>query len=244
MVRARPGIFHQQRHRSRRGRAEAGAAGRAEKGRDRKNAHPGHRGSFHGRTFGALSITYPSKYREPFAPLVPGVEFVRLNDVADLEAKFDEQRMRHRAGGDSGRRRNFPVQRRLLDARRELASQHGAALIADEIQCGLGRTGRAFGYQRHAAAPDIVVVAKALAGGLPLGAILAKESFAEAFAPGLHGSTFGGGPLACATALEFLNTVEEENLLENIRDRGAQFRAGLEHIAAGFDFVREIAARA
>jgi acetylornithine/N-succinyldiaminopimelate aminotransferase len=123
---------------------------------------------------------------------------------------------------------------------RELASQHGAALIADEIQCGLGRTGRPFGYQRHAAAPDIVVVAKALAGGLPLGAILAKESFAEAFAPGLHGSTFGGGPLACATALEFLNTVEEENLLENIRDRGAQLRAGLERIAARCDFVNEI----
>ena len=88
--------------------------------------------------------------------------------------------------------------------------------------------------------PDIVVVAKPLAGGLPLGAILAKESFAEAFAPGLHGSTFGGGPLACAMALEFLNTVEEENLLENVRDRGAQLRAGLEHIAAQFDFVREI----
>ena len=179
-------------------------------------------GSFHGRTFGALSITHPSKYREPFAPLVPGVEFVRLNDVADLEAKFDDSVCAIVLEAIQGEGGIFPLSDAFWARARELASQHGAALIADEIQCGLGRTGRAFGYQRHAAAPDIVVVAKALAGGLPLGAILAKESFAEAFAPGLHGSTFGGGPLACATALEFLNTVEEENLLENIRDRGAQ----------------------
>jgi acetylornithine/N-succinyldiaminopimelate aminotransferase len=197
-------------------------------------------GSFHGRTFGALSITHPSKYREPFAPLVPGVEFVRLNDVADLEAKFDDGICAIVLEAIQGEGGIFPLSGAFWARARELASQHGAALIADEIQCGLGRTGRAFGYQRHAAAPDIVVVAKALAGGLPLGAILAKESFAEAFAPGLHGSTFGGGPLACATALEFLNTVEEENLLENIRDRGAQLRAGLEHIAARFDFVNEI----
>ena len=88
--------------------------------------------------------------------------------------------------------------------------------------------------------PDIVVVAKPLAGGLPLGAILAQESLPAAFVPGLHGSTYGGGPLACAMALEFLNIIEEEDLLENVRDRGAQFRAGLEHMAAQFDFMREV----
>jgi acetylornithine/N-succinyldiaminopimelate aminotransferase len=197
-------------------------------------------GSFHGRTFGALSITHPAKYREPFAPLVPGVEFVRFNDIADLEAKFDGSICAVVLEAIQGEGGIFPLSDDFWARARELASQHGAALIADEIQCGLGRTGRAFAYQRHAAAPDIVVVAKALAGGLPLGAILAKESFAEAFAPGLHGSTFGGGPLACATALEFLNTVEKENLLENIRDRGAQLRAGLERIAARCDFVNEI----
>ncbi len=197
-------------------------------------------GSFHGRTFGALSITHPSKYREPFAPLVPGVEFVRLNDVADLEAKFDGSVCAIVLEAIQGEGGIFPLSGAFWARARELASQHGAALIADEIQCGLGRTGRPFAYQRHAAAPDIVVVAKALAGGLPLGAILAKESFAEAFAPGLHGSTFGGGPLACATALEFLNTVEDENLLENVHDRGAQLRAGLERIAARLDLVDEI----
>ena len=196
--------------------------------------------SFHGRTFGALSITHTPKYREPFEPLVPGVEFVRFNDVADLESKFDGDVCAIVIEPVQGEGGIFPVSEAFWKSARELATQHGAALIADEIQCGLGRTGRAFAYQRFTGLPDIVVVAKPLAGGLPLGAILARESFAEAFAPGLHGSTFGGGPLACATALEFLNTIEEENLLENIRDRGAQLRAGLEHIAARFDFVNEI----
>jgi acetylornithine/succinyldiaminopimelate/putrescine aminotransferase len=121
-----------------------------------------------------------------------------------------------------------------------LTTQYGAALIADEIQCGLGRTGRPFGYQRHMGQPDIVVVAKPLAGGLPLGAIMAKGSFAEALSPGLHGSTFGGGPFTCAVALEFLATIEEEELLENVRERGAQLRAGLSRLSAQFDFIREV----
>jgi acetylornithine/N-succinyldiaminopimelate aminotransferase len=121
-----------------------------------------------------------------------------------------------------------------------LATQHGAALIADEIQCGLGRTGRYFAYQRFAELPDIITLAKPLGGGLPLGAVLARESFASAFSPGLHGTTFGGGPLACAVALEFLRTVEEDGLLKNIRQRGEQIRAGLERLKSRFDFVREI----
>ena len=123
---------------------------------------------------------------------------------------------------------------------RELASRHDAALIADEIQCGLGRTGREFAYQKYGNPPDIVVVAKPLAGGLPLGAMMAKEQFASAFAPGMHGSTFGGGPLVCAVALEFLNVVEENDLFANIRARGAELRAGLEHLTRKFDFVTEI----
>ena len=197
-------------------------------------------GSFHGRTFGALSITHPSKYRDPFAPLVPGVEFVRFNDVADLEAKFDDSVCAIVLEAIQGEGGIFPLSGAFWARARELASRYGAALIADEIQCGLGRTGQPFAYQRHAGGPDIVVVAKSLAGGLPLGAMLAREEFAEAFSPGLHGSTFGGGPLACATALEFLNTVEEEDLLNNVRERGAQLQAGLARLAEQFDFIGEI----
>jgi acetylornithine/N-succinyldiaminopimelate aminotransferase len=196
--------------------------------------------SFHGRTFGALSMTHPAKYREPFAPLVPGVEFVRFNDIADLEAKFDDSVCAIIIEPIQGEGGIYPVSTAFWTRARELANHYGAALIADEIQSGLGRTGRPFAYQRHTGLPDIVVIAKPLAGGLPLGAIVARGSFAECFSPGLHGSTFGGGPLACAVALEFLSTIEEENLLENVRERGSQLRAQLARLADDFDFVREV----
>ena len=196
--------------------------------------------SFHGRTFGALSITHPEKYREPFAPLLPGVEFVRFNDAADLEAKFDDSICAIVIEPIQGEGGIYPISTAFWTRARELSSHYGAALIADEIQSGLGRTGRPFAYQRHAGLPDMVVVAKPLAGGLPLGAILARESFAQYFSPGLHGSTFGGGPLACAVALEFLSTVEDERLLENIRERGSQLRSGLTRLAADVDFIREV----
>jgi acetylornithine/N-succinyldiaminopimelate aminotransferase len=196
--------------------------------------------SFHGRTFGALSITHPAKYREPFAPLVPGVEFVRFNDVADLGAKFDDTVCALVLETIQGEGGIFPVSEAFWQRARALATQNDATLIADEIQCGLGRTGRHFAYQKFATRPDILAVAKPLAGGLPLGAIIANEKFATAFLPGMHGTTFGGGPLICAVALEFLNVIEDSNLLANIRERGAELRHGIEKLAAKFDFIREV----
>jgi predicted acetylornithine/succinylornithine family transaminase len=198
--------------------------------------------SFHGRTFGALSITHTAKYREPFEPLVPGVEFVRVNDVADLEAKFDESVCAVVIEPIQGEGGIFPISEAFWQRARALATKYDAALIADEIQSGLGRTGRCFAYQKFGsdAAPDIVTVAKPLAGGLPLGAFIADEKFASAFSPGMHGSTFGGGPVACAAALEFLTIVEEDDLLASVRARGAELRAGLERLATRFDFIREV----
>jgi acetylornithine aminotransferase/acetylornithine/N-succinyldiaminopimelate aminotransferase len=196
--------------------------------------------SFHGRTFGAVSITYPEKYRRPFEPLVPGVEFVRFNDVADLERKFDDTVCAIVLETIQGEGGIFPVSEQFWERARALAAQHDAAMIADEIQCGLGRTGRYFAYQKFPSAPDIVTIAKPLAGGLPLGAIIANEQLASAFAPGMHGTTFGGGPLICAAALQVLTVIEKKSLLKNIRERGAQLRAGLEKLAARFDFIREI----
>lgn len=196
--------------------------------------------SFHGRTFAALAVTASAKYREPFAPLLPGVAFVRFNDLADLDAKFD---------GGTGAILIEPVQgeggiRSVTEAfwnrARQLATERGAVLIADEIQCGLGRTGRDFACQKFASKPDILVVAKPLAAGLPLGAILCTEELASAITPGLHGTTFGGGPLACATALEFLNIVDDEKLLENVRARGAQLLDGLRALQNTFSFIREV----
>lgn len=196
--------------------------------------------SFHGRTFGAVSITYPAKYREPFEPLVPGAEFVRFNDVGDLERRFDDSVCAIVLETIQGEGGIYPVSESFWSRAHELATQHDAAMIADEIQCGLGRTGRKFAYQKFTTKPDIVTVAKPLAGGFPLGAFIANEKFAAAFTPGLHGTTFGGGPFVCAVALEFLKTLEDENLLANVRERGEELRRGLEKLKSRFEFIREV----
>jgi len=196
--------------------------------------------SFHGRTFGAVSVTSAEKYRLPFAPLVPGVDFVRFNDVADLEAKFDDTVCAILIETVQGEGGIYPVSEAFWNRARSLATQHGALLIADEIQCGLGRTGRCFAYQKFSSKPDIVLIAKPLAAGLPLGAILTTEDVASRVSAGMHGTTFGGGPLACATALEFLHIVEDENLLENILSRGSELREGLTKLATKFDFIRAV----
>jgi len=196
--------------------------------------------SFHGRTFGAVSVTSTEKYRLPFAPLVPGVEFVRFNDVADLESKFDDTVCAVLLETIQGEGGIHPATQAFWNRARALATQHGALLIADEIQCGLGRTGRYFAYQAFASKPDVAVVAKPLAAGLPLGAILTTDAVAARISPGLHGTTFGGGPLVCATALEFLKIIEDDKLLENISARGAELREGLAALAKKFDFIREI----
>jgi acetylornithine aminotransferase/acetylornithine/N-succinyldiaminopimelate aminotransferase len=196
--------------------------------------------SFHGRTFGAVSVTSTEKYRLPFAPLVPGVAFVRFNDLADLESKFDDTVCAVILETIQGEGGIHPVTEAFWNRARALATQHGGLLIADEIQCGLGRTGRYFAYHKFTSKPDIVLVAKPLAAGLPLGAILTTEAVASRVAPGLHGTTFGGGPLICATALEFLNILESEKLLANIRARGAELLEGLAKLAAKFNFIKEI----
>jgi acetylornithine aminotransferase/acetylornithine/N-succinyldiaminopimelate aminotransferase len=198
--------------------------------------------SFHGRTFGAVSVTATEKYRLPFAPVVPGVEFVRFNDLADLQAKFDDTVCAILLETVQGEGGIYPVSEDFWNCARALATQHGALLIADEIQCGLGRTGRYFSYQKFSFKPDIVLIAKPLAAGLPLGAVITTEAVASRVSHGMHGTTFGGGPLACAVALEFLKIVEGENLLENIRLRSAELREGLTKLASKFNFIREIRA--
>jgi acetylornithine aminotransferase/acetylornithine/N-succinyldiaminopimelate aminotransferase len=198
--------------------------------------------SFHGRTFGAISVTSTEKYRLPFAPVVPGVEFVRFNDPTDLEAKFDDTVCGILIETVQGEGGIYPVSEAFWNRARALATQHGAFLIADEIQCGLGRTGRYFAYQKFSSKPDMALVAKPLAAGLPLGAILTTEAVACRVSPGMHGTTFGGGPMACAAAIEFLHVVESEKLLDNIRVRSEELGEGLTKLASKFAFVREIRA--
>ncbi|MBS1841609.1 MAG: aspartate aminotransferase family protein [Acidobacteria bacterium] len=208
-------------------------------------ANPRHRilaleHSFHGRTFGAVSITATEKYRLPFAPLVPGVEFVKFNNIADLESKFDKNVCAVILETIQGEGGIHPVSEAFWNRARALTRQHDALLIADEIQCGLGRTGRYFAYQKFSSKPDLVAVAKPLAAGLPLGAILASEAIAARVSPGVHGTTFGGGPMICAVALEFLKVLDKTKVLANAAARGTELRAGIEKLAAKFPFIKEV----
>jgi acetylornithine aminotransferase/acetylornithine/N-succinyldiaminopimelate aminotransferase len=184
--------------------------------------------SFHGRTFGSLATTGQQKYRAPFAPLMPGVSFVGFNDVEDLKRQFDSSVCAICMETIQGEGGINPVTPEFLKLARELTKQNGALLILDEIQCGLGRTGENFAYQHYGIRPDIVTVAKPLAAGLPLGAILTTNEVASCMHPGLHGTTFGGGPLSCAVAIEFLKQMEK--LLGHIRHTGDYFYSELQKI--------------
>jgi acetylornithine/N-succinyldiaminopimelate aminotransferase len=187
--------------------------------------------SFHGRTMGSVATTHKAKYREPFEPVMPGVEFVAFDDVADLKAKFSTDIcavLIEVIQGEGGIR---PVSTEFLAAARELTRSTGALLIFDEIQAGVGRTGKWFSYQHYDVQPDVTTVAKPLAGGLPLGAMLCTEEAARAIHPGMHGTTFGGGPLACAAALAVFRTIEEDKLLEHVTDVGTYFHERLDALA-------------
>src|SRR5207248_9088542 len=177
-------------------------------------------GSYHGRTFGAMSLTGQDKYRKGFEPLLEEVTFVPRNDLAALRAAIDDQTCAIVLEPIFGEGGILECSVEFLQECRKLADQHKVALIFDEIQCGLGRTGNLFAFQSFGVKPDIVAIAKPIAAGLPLGAFLAREEFASAISAGQHGTTFGGGPLACRVALEYLAIVEEENLLANVAKVG------------------------
>ena len=193
--------------------------------------------SFHGRTFGSMSTTYKAKYREPFGPVVPGVEFVRFNDVADLRSKFSNEVCAILVEAIQGEGGIRPLTQEFLAEARALATSTGALLIVDEIQSGMGRTGKWCAYQHYGVRPDITTLAKPLAGGIPLGAVLCTEEVARAFHPGIHGTTFGGGPLACAVAIAVIDHIEKENLLDHITEVGDYFQARLNSLAKRHDAI-------
>ena len=196
--------------------------------------------SFHGRTLGALSVTGQEKYRRDFEPLLAGVRFIPPNDLAALEQAVSD----HTAGivlewiqGEGG---IYPLHADYVRKARELAHRYNALLVFDEIQCGVGRPGRYFAYHlaEPVILPDIMVAAKPLACGLPLGVIVANEKAAAAIGPGMHGSTFGGGALACRVALEFLDILE--GLLPSIYRLGGDFRMQLSELTRHHGFIKEV----
>jgi acetylornithine/N-succinyldiaminopimelate aminotransferase len=187
-------------------------------------------GSYHGRTFGALSLTGQDKHRKGFEPMLEGVTFVKQNDLESLRAAVNDNTCAIVLEPIFGEGGIYECTPEFLRECRSLADRHKAALIFDEIQCGLGRTGTLFAFQSFGVTPDIVAIAKPIAAGLPLGAFIAKGEFASAISPGQHGTTFGGGPLACRVALEFLSIVEDEKLLDNVNRVGGYLHQQLETV--------------
>jgi acetylornithine/N-succinyldiaminopimelate aminotransferase len=200
-------------------------------------------GSYHGRTFGALSLTGQEKHRKGFEPLLEEVTFVPRNDIEALRAAFNDETCAIVLEPIFGEGGIFECSVEFLKECRTLADRYQGALIFDEIQCGLGRTGNIFAFQTFGVTPDIVAIAKPIAAGLPLGAFIAKEEFASAISPGQHGTTFGGGPLACRVALEFLAILEDENLLGNVSTVGAYLNHELQQLVDGYAAAREVRGR-
>lgn len=196
--------------------------------------------SFHGRTLAAITATGQPKYQKGYEPLPQGFKYVPFNDLAALTGALDQHTcaiMLEPVQGESGVR---PATQEYLTGVREMCDQHGLLLIFDEVQCGLGRTGKFLAYQHYGVEPDIITLAKALGGGFPIGALLAKQQVAEAFAPGDHAATFGGNPLACAAGIAAMQTVLHDGILENCNRVGAYFKEKLQTLDGKYSLIREV----
>jgi acetylornithine/N-succinyldiaminopimelate aminotransferase len=196
--------------------------------------------SFHGRTMATLAATGQEKYQKAYTPLLPGFKHIPLNDIEALTSAIDEHScavMLELIQGESG---VHPVSQQYIDNLVSLCKEKDLLLIVDEIQTGIGRTGCLFAYQHFNIEPDIFTLAKGLAGGVPIGAVCAKENVAAAFQPGDHGSTFGGNPLACAAGLAVLNTIEKNNLVENAKLMGLYMREQIENLKEQNSLIHQI----
>ncbi len=196
--------------------------------------------SFHGRTMGSVATTHKFKYREPFQPVMPGVSFVPFNDAEALRAALTQDICAICIEPLQGEGGIHPVSQEFFAAARELCDSTGALLIADEIQSGMGRTGKWCAYQHTGIQPDVTTLAKPIAGGLPMGAMLCTEEAARAITPGMHGTTFGGGPLACAVAIAVIDEIQRAKLLDHVTETGAYFMSQLEALAARHSSIAEV----
>ena len=200
-------------------------------------------GGFHGRTLGALSVTHNPKYREGFEPLLPGVTSIAFDDLEAAKAAIGPKTAAlivEPIQGNSGVAIPSPE---YLEGLRAICDDAGALLICDEIQTGGGRTGKWFDYQWSSIVPDIMPLAKAIGGGMPLGAVVTSEKVGAPLVVGKHGSTYGGNPIACRAGLETAAVVEEDKLMANAQARGEQFKAGIEALKGKHDIIQAVRGR-
>jgi acetylornithine aminotransferase/acetylornithine/N-succinyldiaminopimelate aminotransferase len=189
---------------------------------------------------GSVATTHKLKYREPFAPVMPDVEFVPFNDTSALKATFSTDVCAIAMETIQGEGGINPVSQEFLEAARMLCDSTGALLLFDEIQSGMGRTGKWCSYQHYGIQPDVTTLAKPLAGGIPIGAMLCTEEAARAFTPGMHGTTFGGNPLACAVAIAVIDEIKHSMLLDRNAATGEYFISGLRGLQAKHPSIRDV----
>jgi acetylornithine/N-succinyldiaminopimelate aminotransferase len=197
-------------------------------------------GSFHGRTFAAVTATAQPKYHEGFLPMLPGFTYVPFNDIKALEAAFTDEVAAVLVEPIQGEGGINVAKKEYLEAIRQLCDQHGALMILDEVQTGMGRTGKWFAYQFSEVEPDIMTMAKALGGGVAIGAMMAKPEVAASLVPGTHASTFGGNSLACAAGIAVIEAIEEEYLLDNAVKMGQYTKRKLEQLKIKHAIIEEV----
>ena len=196
--------------------------------------------SFHGRTFGALSVTGTPKYREPFEPMIGNIRFARMNDLASVEELINDRTCAIILETVQGEGGLVPATEEFLKGVKALCEERDILLILDEIQCGMGRTGHMFAWQRYSVKPDIMTTAKALGCGVPVGAFLMTEKVAaNSLAAGDHGTTYGGNPLACAAVEKVLDLFEENHIIENVREVAPYLEQRLEELKEKYDCITE-----
>lgn len=196
--------------------------------------------SFHGRSMGALSVTGNKKYQEAFGPLIPGIKFAKYNDLDSVKAQITDKTCAIIFETVQGEGGVYPGTEEFVCGVRKLCDEKGILLILDEIQCGMGRTGKMFAYEHYGIKPDIMTTAKALGCGVPVGAFLATEEVAKALVPGDHGTTYGGNPFACAAVSKVLDIFEQDKILENVNKVSAYLRGKLEELAEQTNTIKEI----
>lgn len=197
--------------------------------------------SFHGRTIGTLAATGKYKYQKDYLPLLPKFKQVLFNDLNSVKEAVDNQVAAIIVEPIQGESGINIASKEFIEGLRKLCNEKDMLLIFDERQCGLGRTGKVFTYQHYYVEPDILTLAKSLGGGLPIGALIAKEKVASSFKPGDHGTTFGGNPVACAAAIANLKVLQEENLIAKCQEKGEYFKKKLEELKEKYpEYIKEI----